>query len=171
MTEEPFYEALLEDDPEELYENAPCAYLSTQPDGTIVKVNATFLRWTGYDRHALLGRRFQDLLAPGDRIFYETHFAPLLRMQGQVREIAVEVVCQSGVRLPVLANSVLKHDAAGAPVAVRTVVFDATERRAYEQELLGARQRAEESEARARALARTLQSTFLPPEIPALPGL
>lgn len=96
-SEDPFYAALVEDDPEELYDNAPCAYLSTLPDGTIVKVNRTFLGWTGYDRASLVGhRRFQELLAPGDRIFHETHFSPLLRLQGQVREIAVEVVCRQG---------------------------------------------------------------------------
>jgi phosphoserine phosphatase RsbU/P len=168
----PFLTALLEDDPEELYDNAPCAYLSARPDGTIVKVNGTFLGWTGYERDALVGhRRFQDLLAPGDRIYYETHFAPLLHMQGRVREIAVELVCAPGTRLPVLVNSVLRKDPEGAPVMVRSALFDATERRAYEQELLAARRRAEESEARARALARTLQATFLPPEILAVPGL
>ena len=166
-----FYAALLEDDPEELYENAPCGYLSSQPDGTVVKVNRTFLGWTGYDREDVVGRRFQELLAPGDRIFHETHFAPLLRLQGYVREIAVEIVCRSGARLPVLLNSVLKHDPSGAPVMSRTAVFDATERRAYEQELLSARRRAEESEAQARALARTLQASFLPPVIRPVPGL
>ncbi|HWI05408.1 MAG TPA: SpoIIE family protein phosphatase [Acidimicrobiales bacterium] len=166
-----FYAALLEDDPEELYDNAPCGYLSTRPDGTIAKVNATLLTWTGYDREAVLGRRFQELLPAGDRIFYETHFAPLLRMQGHVREIAVQLVCRDGRRLPVLVNSVLKRDAAGAPQVVRTAVFDATERRSYEQELLAARRRAEESEAKATALARTLQATFLPPAIVNPPGL
>ena len=166
-----FYAALLEDDPEELYDNAPCGYLSSRPDGTIVKVNQTLLAWTGHDRDDLVGRRFQELLAPGDRIFYETHFAPLLRMQGYVREIAVEIVCRSGARLPVLVNSVLKHDASGAPLMSRTAMFDATERRAYEQELLAARRRAEESEARATALARTLQASFLPPVIPPILGL
>ena len=45
-----FYSALADDDPAELYENAPCGYLSTRPDGTIIKANATFLAWTGYDR-------------------------------------------------------------------------------------------------------------------------
>ena len=35
-----FYAALLDDDAEELYEHAPCGYLSRTPDGTIVKVNA-----------------------------------------------------------------------------------------------------------------------------------
>ena len=172
VADDDFYAALLEDDPEELYENAPCAYLSTSPDGTIVKVNATFLAWTGYRREELVGiRRFQDLLAAGDRIFHETHVAPMLRLQGQVREIAVDLVGRSGARLPVLVNSVLKRDQSGAPLAVRTAVFDATERRAYERELLAARRRAEESEARATALAHTLQSSFLPPAIVPVPGL
>ena len=167
-----FYSALLEDDPEELYQSAPCAYLSAHPDGTIVKVNATFLAWTGYDGADLVGRRrFQDLLAPGDRIFYETHLAPMLHMQGRVREIAVQLVCSSGARLPILVNSVLRQDAAGNPQVIRSALFDATERRAYEEELLAARRRAEESEARATALARTLQATFLPPQILAVPGL
>lgn len=170
--EEGFYSALLEDDPQELYDNAPCGYLSTLPDGTIVKVNETLLSWTGYERNALVGRRrLQELLPPGDRIFYETHFSPLLRMQGTVREIAVQLVCQSGRRLPVLVNSVLTRDAAGAPRLVRTAIFDATERRAYEEELLNARRRAEESEARATALASTLQASFLPPAIVSPPGL
>ena len=167
-----FLGALVDDDAAELYDNAPCAYLSSLPDGTIVKANRTFLTWTGYDRTDVVGRRrFQELLAPGDRIFYETHFGPALRMQGQVREIAVEVVCADGSRLPVLVNAVLQRDAGGTAVAIRTALFDATERRAYELELLAARRRAEASEARATALARTLQSTFLPPELLSVPGL
>ena len=169
---DPFYGALAEDDPAELYENAPCAYLSTLPDGTIVKVNATLVTWTGWRREEMVGtRRFSSRLAPGDRIFYETHFAPRLRMQGQVREIAVEVVCASGARLAVLVNAVLKRDAAGQPVMIRIALFDATERRRYEQELLVARRRAQESEARATALAKVLQASFLPAEITPIPGL
>ena len=54
---------------------------------------------------------------------------------------------------------------------LRIAVFDATERRAYEQELLAARLRAEESEARARVLVRTLQQTLLPPSTPNVDGL
>ena len=167
-----FLDALLDDDPRELYDNAPCAYLSARPDGTVVKVNRTLLAWTGYGEEELVGRRrFQDLLAPGDRIFYETHFAPLLRMQGHIREIAVEVVCRSGARLPVLVNSVAKLDEAGRPVMVRTALFDATERRSYERELLAARRRAEESDARATELAHILQASFLPPDVLSVPGL
>jgi sigma-B regulation protein RsbU (phosphoserine phosphatase) len=167
-----FYAGLAEDDPAELYDNAPCGYLSTLPDGTIVKANATFLAWTGYDRDALVGRRrFQDLLAVGDRIFYQTHAAPMLLMQGMLREIAIHVVGASGSRLPMLMNALLKRGEDGQPLVVRTVVFDASERLAYERELLAARRRAEESEARARVLAETLQRSFLPPTIVTVPGL
>jgi phosphoserine phosphatase RsbU/P len=169
---EAFYAALLEDDPQELYEAAPFAYLSTLPNGTIVKVNSTFLVWTGYERDALVGRRrFPDLLSAGGRIFYETHLAPELRMQGRVREIAVELVGPSGGRLLVLVNAVVKRDASGEPVMIRVALMDASERRAYERELLAARRRAEESEARAKTLARTLQASLLPPRILTVPGL
>jgi sigma-B regulation protein RsbU (phosphoserine phosphatase) len=167
-----FFEALADDDPNELYENAPCAYLSTLPDGTVVKANQTFLSWTGYTHEDLVGRRrLQDLFAVGDRIFYETHYSPLLQMQGAVREIAVELTLRDGSQLPVLANSVLKRDASGHPLVVRTVLFDARERRSYERELLAARRRAELAEVRARELAETLQSTFLPPTALDIPGL
>ncbi len=75
------YDALLDDDPDKLYDRAPCGYLSTTPDGTIIKVNATFLTRTGYERHQLVGRRkFAELLSAGGRIYYETHYSPMLQM-------------------------------------------------------------------------------------------
>ena len=172
LAKDAFYAALADDDPAELYDNAPCGYLSTLPDGTIIKANATFLDWIGYDRDALIGRRrFQDLLAVGDRIFYQTHAAPMLLLQGMLREIAVQVISASGSRLPMLMNALLKRGDDGQPVVIRTVVFDASERLGYERELMAARRRAEESEARARVLAETLQRSFLPPAIGTVPGL
>ncbi len=136
-----------DEDAEDLYENAPCGYVSALPDGMIVKVNQTFLAWTGHRREDLVGRkRFQDLLTAGGRIFHETHYAPLLRMQGEVREIAVEIVCATGGRLPVLINSVLRKDMAGKPLLTRTTIFNATDRKEYERELLRARQKAEQAD-------------------------
>jgi PAS domain S-box-containing protein len=138
----PFSEA--HEDAEALYEEAPVAYASTQVDGTISRANRTLERWTGFDRSRLIGtRRLQDLLAPGARIYYETHYAPLLQMQGAVREIAVELVCADGRRLPVLMSSSLVADSDGRPVAIRTTFVDASERRQYERELLRARLDAE----------------------------
>ena len=98
---EGFYAALLDDNAEELYERAPCGYLSTTPDGTIIKVNQTFLTWTGYQRGDLVGRRrFVDLLTGGGRIYHETHYAPMLQTQGSAREIALDIVGPIGAAIP-----------------------------------------------------------------------
>ena len=162
-----YYDALVDDDPEELYEAAPCGYVSTTPSGIITKANRTFLTWIGRDAVDVVHQqRFQALLAVGDRIYYETHFAPSLAMQGSVREIAVELVTTSGGRLPVLLNAATKTDADGEPVAVRIAIFDARERRSYERELVAARRAAEEAADQARSLAETLQRTLLPPTNP-----
>jgi sigma-B regulation protein RsbU (phosphoserine phosphatase) len=167
-----FHDALLDDDPAALYDRAPCGYVSTLPDGTIVKANATFLTLTGYEREELVGRRtFADLLTAGGRIYHETHYAPMLQLQGGARAIALDIVCADRTRLPVLVNAVLERSADGQPVVVRAAVFDATDRRGYERELLRAKERAEASEARAVALARTLQQTLIPPTPPTIPGL
>ncbi len=167
-----FLGALAGDDPDRLYDRAPCGYLTTTPDGLIAKVNQTFLTLTGYQRADLVGqRRLVDLLTPGGRIYHETHYAPLLQMHGTAREIALDLVRADRLRLPVLINSILERDAHGSPTAIRTAVFDATQRREYERELLRAKQRAEESEVRAITLARTLQQTFIPPAHPQIPGL
>ncbi len=156
---------LLEEAAADLFEDAPCGYVLTRPDGTIVKVNRTFESWTGYSRGQLVAaRRFQDMLAPGGRIYYETHFAPLLHMQGAVREIAIELVRADGSRLPALVNATLGRDEAGRPRVVRATVFDATDRRRYEDELLRARRREEET-------ADALQRGLLAGTLPTAPGL
>ncbi|MFC4056866.1 PP2C family protein-serine/threonine phosphatase [Planomonospora corallina] len=161
----------VEEDFEDLYENAPFGYLSTLMDGTVVRANATFLSMTGYTRAELVGRtRVHSLLPVGDRIFYETHFAPLLVMQGRVREIAVELKRADGTRLPVLLNAVLRTPE-GRPAVIRLSVVSATDRRRYERELLRERQRAESSEAEARQLAHILQASFVPSALPEVPGL
>jgi PAS domain S-box-containing protein len=134
---------LLEESAEDLYEHAPCGYLSTYPDGTIARVNQTLVDWLGHDRAALLSMRFQALLTTGSRIYYETHYAPLLRMQGFVNQLALDVVCADGRQLPVLVNTRQRRDAAGEPLFNRITLFDSTDRRRYERELLLARRKAE----------------------------
>ncbi|TKK90430.1 PAS domain S-box protein [Herbidospora galbida] len=163
---------LLEDSAEDLYENAPCGYLSTLLDGQIAKVNTTLLKWLGYRRDELVGRRsFSDLLTIGGRIYHETHFAPLLSMQGEIGGVALELRAADGTRLPVLITSTVKKGADGQPLLIRTTVFDARDRRAYEQELLRARQEAERERERLQEVLSILQRSLLPPSLTNVPGL
>jgi phosphoserine phosphatase RsbU/P len=129
----------IQEDLEDLYENAPCGYLSLRPDGRIAKANGTLCRWTGYSHDELTGKRFHDLLNIASRIFYETHFAPLLRMQGFFNEVALDFVKKDGAPFSVLVNAAERTDAENKLLFIRVTVFNATDRRKYEQELLKAR--------------------------------
>lgn len=128
---------------EDLFDHAPCGYLSADADGKITRANATFTQWTGYTGEQLVGRRFQEFLNIAGRIYYETHFAPLLRMQGFFNEVALDIVKADQRVLPVLVNAVERRDDGGVVRFVRITVFDATDRRRYERELLEARRAAE----------------------------
>lgn len=138
------YEGLIEESAEDLYENSPCGYLSTLPNGTIVKVNKTLLRWLGYGAEELLQqRKLQDLLSIGDKLYYETHYGPLLQMQSFVNEINFELRGKQGKRLPVLINTTQIKGKDGRPLLNRSTVFNITDRKKYEQELLRAKKEAE----------------------------
>lgn len=129
----------------DLFDAAPCGYLFTAPDGMLTKANRTFLQWTGYEAEDILNRkRFMELLSRPAAIFYETHFAPLLRMQGFVREITVDFVRADGSTFPALVNSNIHRDSLGEPLLVISTIFDFSERRRYERELLLERRRAEQ---------------------------
>jgi len=146
------------EDLEDLYENAPCGYLSIQTDGRIFKTNATFSRWIGFAPDELVGKRLHELLNVAGRIFYETHFAPLLRMQGFFSEVALDLVTEQGRRLPVLVNPTERRDAEGRHLFTRLTVFNATDRRRYERELVEARTVAEEAKRRLQELNATLEA-------------
>lgn len=156
---------------EDLYENAPCGQLATGADRRILSVNETLVRWLGRSREDLLGTPFTDLLSVGSRIHFETHFAPLLHLTGQLQGVTVELVTAGGERLPALIAANIRTGPTGATETIRLVLQDASDRRAYERELLAERRRAEQERARATALARTLKRSLLPPALSPPAGL
>jgi sigma-B regulation protein RsbU (phosphoserine phosphatase) len=128
---------------EDLFENAPCGYLATDKDGRISRANQTFARWVGCMSEALIGRLFSELLPVAGKIFYETHFAPMLHIQGSFSEVALEILTADGRKLPVLVNAIERGESDGRPAFIRFTLFVATERRSYERGLLEARDEAQ----------------------------
>ena len=59
---------------EDAYEHAACGLLTTAANGTIQRVNGTMCAWTGFSASELVGRRFQDLLTIGSKLFHQTPF-------------------------------------------------------------------------------------------------
>src|SRR3569623_984232 len=88
-----------------LYANAPCGYNVLSPDARIGRVNRTLTGWLGSSAVARGGQPFHTLLSFGGRIAFETHLAPLLRLQGFVAELALALLHHDGSKIPVIANA------------------------------------------------------------------
>ncbi len=130
---------------EDFFENALCGFLIADGDGRILHGNRRFAGWVGCSPEELAGTRFADHLPVGDKIFYETHLAPLLKMQGCFDEVALEIAFKGGKRLPVFVNALERRDAAANFMHVKFTVSKAVDRRTYERGLLEGRTAALES--------------------------
>jgi sigma-B regulation protein RsbU (phosphoserine phosphatase) len=133
------------DDFEDMFENAPCGYITLLRSGRIDRVNKTLLSWTGHSGDQMVGERFSNFLNMAGRIYFETHIAPLLRMQGFFDEFAIDMVTASGSTVQMIANALEGRDDAGKPLFTRIALIKATDRRRYERELVDAREVAKTS--------------------------
>ena len=158
-------------DIEDYWDHAPSGQIIAQPDGRMMRVNATLSKWLGYESNALRDKRFTDLLTVSGRILYDTHFGPLLYMGGDLNGVTVDMVTADGKRLPMFLTANVKRDADQKTEFLRISVVDAADRRAYEADLLQAREQAEREQRRVRAFAETLRHALLPPVLSPPPGL
>lgn len=138
-----------------MYERAPCALMAIAASGIIERVNRTLGSWLGYSAEELVGkRRLQDLLTMGCKIFHQTHWMPLLQIQGSVAEVQLEMVHRDGHVVPMLVNAI--QHVGESKTYYELALFVANDRRTYERELLHARKQAEQLLERERAAQHAL---------------
>jgi sigma-B regulation protein RsbU (phosphoserine phosphatase) len=128
---------------EHFFECTINGYVTTSPDGRIIRANRRLAGWLGYTPIEVTGSLFSDFLTIGGKIYYETHLAPLLCMQGCFDEVAIELKAKDGARVPVFVNALECRSDDGALAFVRLTLFKATDRRRYEENLRQARKAAE----------------------------
>ena len=129
----------------DLYDGSPCGLLTVDIEGFVTGTNRTLLDWSGRSELEVVGAPFVELFPAADQLFYETRFAPILHLRGELHEVSLTMTTASG-SLPILLN------ARRAGSEIRMAVFDATERQGYERTLLAAQRAAEVSELRVRVL-------------------
>lgn len=137
--------------PGDLFQAAACGLLRTDDAGVILLVNNRFCDWMGYSPDELIDRmRLQELLTMGGRIFHQTHFNPLLQLQGSVSEVKFEVRHRDGHTMPMVINAI--RSKVGGEVHHDIAVFMAHDRHKYELELIASRKRSEALNAEANRL-------------------
>jgi PAS domain S-box-containing protein len=135
-----------------LYDEAPCGYHTLDMNGVITRVNATELRWLGYAREEVLGRKVVDFLSPQSaaasrldlgRMSADT---ALHRWEGVEREFQR----RDGSTFWALVTGALVRDAEGRIVRGRSALVDITERKHAEARLREQEVRLREALAEAR---------------------
>lgn len=130
-------------DAKALLDAAPCGMLSFDDAGEIRYANAVLLEHLGLSGNELIGRNISTILSAGDRIFYQTHLFPMIRLHGHADEIFLTLRGSAGRELPVLVNAVRKpYD--GSFVS-HCVLVPVHRRQKFEAELVQARKKAEEA--------------------------
>lgn len=128
----------------ELYNTAPCGYICSQPDGKIIEVNNSFLEFTGYKRAEIIEQKnIVDFLTKAGKIQYDSSFVVILKLQGAVQEFSFSFVRKDQTTIPVLVNSVEIKNKTGECLFIQTTVFDISQRKNFENQLIIARNRSE----------------------------
>ena len=126
---------------QDLYNNAPCGYHSLDPDGKFVRVNQTESMWLGYTRDEMLGgMKFADILTSESLKIFEKTF-PAFKQRGWTKDLEVEFVRKAGTAFPVLLNATAITGPSGEYVMSRSTVFDITERKRSQENLLKSEKR------------------------------
>ncbi len=120
--------------PDSILDTAPCGFISFTDDGTIRVVNATLLEMLGFERDAVVGHRFESILTVGARIFYQTHFFPLLKLRGHAEEIFMLMRAKSGEEVAALVNAVRRER--DGEYVTDCILLRVLERQKYEDALL-----------------------------------
>jgi PAS domain S-box-containing protein len=124
-------------DYKELYNSSPSGYFCSLPDGTIFNSNQRFLELTNYTKKEVIGKKkITDFLSMGGKIYFENVYSPALKLNGTIEEINFNFIKKDGSKFPVLVNSVEVIDKKGLHSYTQSTVFNISQRKKYEQELL-----------------------------------
>jgi PAS domain S-box-containing protein len=137
-------------------DRAPCGFVSFSDDGRIAAINTTLLKRLGFTREELIGHHVETILTTGARIFYQTHFFPLVRMHGEVREIFLLLQASDASAVAMLCNAA-RREREGATFT-DCVLLEVQERRKFEEALLEARRSAERANAALEARSHELEA-------------
>lgn len=126
---------------DKLLDIAPCGYLSFKDDGVICLANQTLSDWLGFSRGELEGRNIEHIFPVSTKIFYNTHFFPIVKLHSRAEEIFLMLSTKDKRSIPVLANAERRME--NGVHTIHCVFIQVQQRRKYEDEILQAKKNAE----------------------------
>ena len=134
---------------DDLLAGAPCGFITFADDGSVVAINNTLLEMLGQTRDEVVGHHIERLMPIATRIFYQTHWFPLIRLHGHAEEVFLMLRTRAGEDIGLL--SYARRRIEQGQTLNDCVLVRVRERAKYEEELLRARRVAEASNEELRA--------------------
>jgi phosphoserine phosphatase RsbU/P len=120
---------------------APVLFFCCKDDGTLLEVNDTLCATLGFSKDELLGKKVDEIYTLSSRIFHQTHFFPLIKMQNQASEIFITLQGKEKKPVPVLMNALRKL--VDSEAVILHVGIEVQNRKKFEDELITAKKTAE----------------------------
>jgi PAS domain S-box-containing protein len=115
---------------EDLYNHAPCGYHSVDENGLIVRMNDTWLRWLGYSREEVIGkRRHADLMSAESAERFWGEAFPRFKREGRLDDAEFEYRRKDGSKFIASLNATIIYDRSGRYLMSRSTVFDVSARK------------------------------------------
>lgn len=125
---------------DELLNNAPCGFL-VFTGGRIVEINIRLLEMLGYDRDELIDLPIERIFSVAGRIFFQTHFYPLLKLKNRIDEVYLSLRTKTGEDIPVMVNAA--RNERDGKIFNDCIFLEMKQRDQYENEILLAKKEAE----------------------------
>jgi phosphoserine phosphatase RsbU/P len=115
-------------------DEAPCGFLIFNDEGIITFYNHTIASMLEYGTEELKGRKFDSLLTIAGKIFYQTHFFPLISLHEKAEEIFLTLIGGDKREVPMLLNA--KRKKVEDKYENHCVLIPVPNRKKYEDELI-----------------------------------
>jgi signal transduction histidine kinase len=130
----------------------PFGQLTFDDDSVILRVNTTLAHWLEYEPTELSGQRLDRIVEGGSRLFFQSQFLPILKLQERLEEVYLSLRTKGGQLVPMLINAVRRTGPLRPMNDLAAVRM--RQRARLEDELLQARKLAEQAnDAKAKFLA------------------
>ncbi len=131
---------------QDLYDNAPDMFASIDiATGILIQCNQTYASKTGYTKEELLGSNHLRMYHPDSVLIVKDAMISFLE-KGEVHNLELEIQRKDGSYFNVNLSATAIRDKSGKIVSTRAIFHDITERKIAEQQLIIAKEKAEESD-------------------------
>jgi PAS domain S-box-containing protein len=128
------------------FNHAPVGYQSLDANGYFIDVNQSWLNILGYKKEEVIGKWFGDFLHPSQRDVFRELFPVNIKRKDLIQDVEFHLLHKDGHTIIVDYIARIGRDQEGNFTRTHCVFQDISERKKFEEELVAAKEHAEESD-------------------------